>query len=429
MRIAVHGLWHLGCVTAGGAAAAGHRVVGLDPDPRVVDALGDGRAPIFEPGLNEQIGAGLRAGLLSFTTHPEIALAEADALWITFDTSVDERDDADLTLLRARLEAAAPALHADTLVIVSSQVSVGFARMLADDWRPRGAIVASLPENLRLGRALECFARPDRVVVGLGRDEDRARVAPLLASFGWPVEWMTLESAEMTKHALNAFLATTVTFVNELARLCESVGADIKEVERGLKSDARVGARPYLSPGGPFAGGTLARDLRFLSSLGESHATPMPLCDGVLASNALHEGWGRGQLERRLRGVERPVVAVLGLVYKPGTNTLRRSSALELCQWLTARGVTVRAHDPAVPHDALGLPAGVQVLATAREALQGADAAVLATAWPEYSALSASDFVRSMRRPCLIDQTWALAALAEQHGLVYVAPGQRRAGA
>jgi UDPglucose 6-dehydrogenase len=425
MRIAVYGLWHLGCVTAAGAAAAGHDVVGLDPDAGVVDALGEGRAPLLEPGLDDQIASGIREGRLRFTTRVDDALARADVLWVTFDTPVDDTDTADVAAVRTRLDAVEDSLRPGALVVVSSQVPTGFARALARDWRPRGVTVVSMPENLRLGRALEVFARPDRVVVGLENAADRGRVEPLTRSFGWRVEWMTLESAEMTKHAINAFLATTVTFANELARVCEGVGADALEVERGLKSDARIGERPYLSAGAPFAGGTLARDLRFLASFGRTHGTPTPLVDGVLASNADHEGWVRGQLERHLARVGGSRVAVLGLAYKPGTSTLRRSSALALVEWLLARGVTVRAHDPAVRADAPELPAGLVMCATVEDALQRADAAVIATAWPEYRDLDQGAFRSAMSVPCVIDQAGAVAGLFESRDLTYIAPGRR----
>lgn len=429
MRIAVCGLWHLGCVTAAGAAAAGHDVIGLDADGGVVTGLRQGRAPISEPGLDAQIADGLAAGRLTFTTEPRDALADAEALWVAFDTPVDDQDQADVAAVRAQLESVGPWLRPGTLVLVSSQVPVGFTRALAADWSGRGLAFASLPENLRLGRALECFARPDRVVIGLEQDADRARLEPLLTAMRWPIEWMSLESAEMTKHALNALLATTVTFVNELARVCESVGADVKAVERGLKSDARIGARPYLAPGGPLAGGTLARDLRYLSALGRTRSVGTPLVDGVLASNAQHEGWVRRQVAHALLGVTAPVAAVLGLAYKPGTSTLRRSSALQLCRWLVERSVSVRAHDPAVPTDSPELPPQVQRAGSAAEALDGADVAVLATGWPEYRTLGADEIRRRMRRPLVIDQTWELAALAAADGLTYVAPGRPLGGA
>ena len=424
MRVTVHGLWHLGCVTAACLAERGHRVAGLDPDPAVVEGLKSGRPPLFEPGLAELIAAGVAAGRLSFTADPAEALRDAELVWIAFDTPVDERDEADVAWVRARLQAAGDAVPRGAMVVVSSQVPVGFTRALARDWAGRGLRFACSPENLRLGKALEAFRRPERVVVGLADPADRAAFAAVFEPLSPRVEWMGLESAEMTKHALNAFLATSVGFANELARLCEVVGADAREVERGLKSEGRIGPKAYLSPGPAFAGGTLARDLRFLAGFGRRLGVGTPLVDGVLESNALHREWLHEKVASLLAGVDAPVAAVLGLAYKPGTSTLRRSSAVELCAWLGARGVTVRAHDPAVSE----LPAelgAVALLPAAEAALAGADVAIVATAWPEYARLSADAFVSAMRRPRVVDETWFLAAaLAGDPRLAYLAPGR-----
>ncbi|HET9317427.1 MAG TPA: nucleotide sugar dehydrogenase, partial [Vicinamibacteria bacterium] len=266
--VVVYGLWHLGCVTA--ACLASHRrTVGLDLDEDVVRGLAAGRAPLMEPGLDDLIGEGLASGRLAFTTSAEEALRDASVVWITFDTPVDERDEADVGFVRSRLEAIAPQVRPGTLVVVSSQLPVGSTRELTRGWADRGVRVACSPENLRLGKAIDAFRHPARVIVGLEDPGDRERIARLFAPFCERIEWMSLESAEMTKHALNAFLATSVAFINELARLCERTGADAREVERGLKSEPRIGPGAYLGPGPAFAGGTLARDLRFLAGLAD----------------------------------------------------------------------------------------------------------------------------------------------------------------
>ncbi|HJT79431.1 MAG TPA: nucleotide sugar dehydrogenase [Gemmataceae bacterium] len=430
MRITVYGLWHLGCVTAACLAEAGFHVTGLDPEEPVVADLRQGRPPLHEPGLAELTAAGLAARSLTFTTSPDEALRDADVLWVTFDTPVNEQDEADLPFVRERLEAVAPHLRPGTVVLISSQVPVGFTRALQEAWHGKGLHFAYSPENLRLGKALDVFRKPERVIVGAGDAEARARLGALFAPFCDRVEWMAVESAEMTKHALNAFLATSVTFINELARLCEAVGADAKEVERGLKSEARIGPRAYLSPGAAFAGGTLARDVRFLVDFGRRCRISTPLFQGVLASNQQHKSWTLGKVCGLLAGCTEPVVAVLGLTYKPGTSTLRRSASVELCCQLRHQGVQVRAHDPAVT----ALPgelAGVLTLCpTAEEALRGADVAVVATEWPAYRALAADQVARLMRRPCVIDPTHFLAAaLAADPRLTYVATGRGRAAA
>jgi UDPglucose 6-dehydrogenase len=426
MKLAVAGLWHLGCVTAACEAAAGHEVVGVDFDARVVADLQTGRAPLEEPGLDAKLAAGIAAGRLRFTTEPEVALSGARVLWVTFDTPVDHEDRADVGSVRARLQSLLPAAAPGTIVLLSSQLPVGFTRELEQTWTARGLRFACSPENLRLGRAIESFERPERVVVGVRAEEDRATLAPLFSPFTDRTLWMSVESAEMAKHAVNAFLATSVTFINELARLCEVLGADAKEVERALRSEPRIGVHAYVSPGAAFAGGTLARDLRYLAAFGREHAVATPLVDGVVASNECHREWLRNTLDGLLAGLDQPVVAVLGLTYKPGTNTLRRSSSVELCAWLSGRGVEVRAHDPAVSELPPESRAIARVCTSATEALTGADVAVVATAWPAYRDLTAEGLQGCMRRPRVVDPSWFLAAaLGDAAGLTYVAPGRR----
>jgi UDPglucose 6-dehydrogenase len=426
MKTVVYGLWHLGCVTAACLANAGGQVVGLDGDEDVVRGLGAGRPPLDEPGLADRIAGGLRGGRLSFTTDADAALRDASVLWVAFDTPVNERDEADVAWVRGRLDAIADVIRPGTLVLVSSQVPVGFTAALERDWRPRGLRYAYSPENLRLGQALQGFDRPERIVVGVRDPVDLDLLAGLFRPFSNRIEWMSIESAEMTKHALNAFLATSVAFANEVARVCEAVGADAKDVERGLKSEGRIGPRAYLSPGAAFAGGTLARDVRFLAALGGRQGVATPLLDGVMSSNDVHKAWLHETVRAALRGTERPVAAVLGLTYKPGTSTLRRSASVELCRWLRGEGVAVRAHDPAVPE----LPAdlrdlGVVLCASAQEAVSGADVAVVATEWPDYRGLGAGDLVRAMRRPRVIDPNWFLAAaLSAEPRLTYIATGR-----
>jgi UDPglucose 6-dehydrogenase len=428
MRVVVYGLWHLGCVTAACLARAGHRVVGLDPDTRTIDDLRRGRPPLHEPGLAELIAAGLDNKHLSFHIDPAAALAEADVLWVTFDTPVNERDEADVDFVRARLEEVRPALKPGTLVLISSQVPVGFTRSLRRDWSGEGLRFACSPENLRLGKAIEVFCNPERVVLGVEDETDQPRLTELFAPFCSHIEWMSLESAEMTKHALNAFLATSVTFINELARLCEEVGANAKEVERGLKSEGRIGPRAYLSPGAAFAGGTLARDLRFLVQRGRDVRVETPLLQGVLASNDVHKNWVREHVAHLLNGVEKPVAAMLGLTYKPGTSTLRRSSAVELCRWLRERGVSVRGHDPAVgslPPELRGI---LELLPSPLAALDGAHVAVIATEWPSFRGLQVDDFHVRMGQACVLDPNHFLAdVLSGDARIQYFATGKRAA--
>ncbi len=377
VRLCVFGLWHLGTVTAACMASLGHEVVGLDGDPAAIERLGRGEPPLHEPGLAELVRAGLERGTLRFTTDAHDAVKNARALWVTYDTPVDDDDRADTGFVIERVESLFDILDRGTLILVSSQLPVGSVRRLESMARGRFPF-ASSPENLRLGKAIDTFLRPDRIVVGTRSDDERAVVDELLAPLHARIEWMSVESAEMTKHALNAFLATSVAFVNEIATVCEAVGANAQDVARGLKTDARIGPRAYLAPGGAFAGGTLARDIEYLKSRGD-----LPLIAAVKTSNDRHKEWVRRKLESVLGDLQGRTIAVWGLTYKPGTDTLRRSSSVELCRWLSEHGATVRAHDPMVR----SLPAelaGVELCATADDALRDADVLVVATEWPDY---------------------------------------------
>ena len=406
MKVCVVGLWHLGCVTAACLASGGHQVTGLDFDERVIHGLNQGKAPLFEPGLDDLIQNGIQTHNLHFTTDPEDAAHGADVIWLTYDTPVDEDDRADVEYVIERMSRLFPFLKDGQEVLISSQLPVGSARRLQDLFEkehPNQKVNFSCsPENLRLGKAISVFLKPDRIVIGTRAEKSRSKFKELLAPFTDRIEWMSVESAEMTKHALNAFLATSVTFINEIAILCEQVGADAKEVERGLKTEARIGPKAYLSPGGAFAGGTLARDIAFLSQLGEKYQQPIHIFPAVKASNDAHKSWYRRQLETSLGSVRGKTIAVWGLTYKPGTNTLRRSSAIELCQSLLSKGGKVRAHDPSLTT----LPqeySQIQLLTSPEEAVQGADALVIATEWPEYKNLKLENILQGMRNRVVLD--------------------------
>lgn len=387
MKVAVLGLWHLGSVTAACLAAAGHSVRAFDPDPERIASLAAGRPPVAEQGLADLIAAGAQSGTLRFMSDLAEAVVGADIVWVTFDTPVDDEDRADVSSVIGCVERAFPYLGDRAIVVSSSQLPAGTTRSFEETWASqaggRSVSFASSPENLRLGKAIETFTKPDRVVVGVRDAHARNRIAELLAPITDRIEWMSVESAEMTKHAINAFLATSVTFANEVAALCEGVGADAKEVERGLRTERRIGALAYVAPGGAFAGGTLARDVSFLRQLGTSSDRPTLLMDGVLASNNAHRLWARRRLEIELGRARGERVAVWGLTYKPGTDTLRRSASIDLCRWLVSEGADVHVHDPAVgdlPDDLAGITRHAQPV----EAATAARALVVGTDWPLY---------------------------------------------
>ena len=399
MKVTVLGLWHLGSVTA--ACCAKHfNVSGLDFDDVVITNLRQGEAPLFEPGLNELVTAGLRQETLSFTTDAEIACAEADILWLCYDTPVNNQDESDAMFVLERLRRALAHLESGALVLISSQLPVGTCAQLEKEF-PQFAFAYS-PENLRLGRAIDAFEKAERVVVGNRDDRKRRLIEELFRPFTPQVLFMRTESAEMVKHALNAFLAVSITFINEIARVCEHVGADAGEVSAGLKSEPRIGPKAYLGPGGPFAGGTLARDVVTLTKVGREHGEILALIPAIKESNDEHRRWALKQLQARLGDLANRTVAVLGLVYTPNTNTLRRSAAVELCRQLQAVNAHVQAFDPVIPKAVPEL-SDVKLAHSIDEALRQADAAIVCTEWPQFREVDWTSAVAGMRRALVID--------------------------
>lgn len=403
MKIAVLGLWHLGCVTA--ACCAKHfDVVGLDFDAANVAKLQQGKAPLFEPGLDDLIAAGLAAGRLSFTSNRETACTHAEILWVAHDTPVDDDDQADSEFVLRDIRRCVPALPLGALILLSSQLPAGTCRALEREFGARGYRFACSPENLRLGKAIEIFTKADRVIAGCRDDRAKEQLAALFAPFTSQMLWMRPESAEMTKHAINSFLAVSIAFMNEVARLCEATGADAKEVERGLKSESRIGPKAYLSPGGAFAGGTLARDVVTFIQLGRTYGEPLDVLPAIKHSNDRHREWALQKIQKIFAGEIGRRIALLGITYKPGTNTLRRSAAIELARALHQAGFEVRACDPSQPPLPPDL-AFIQFKPTAAEAIDGADAIVVCTEWPEFRALDWPALFARLRRPLAIDAT------------------------
>jgi UDPglucose 6-dehydrogenase len=407
MRLCVYGLWHLGCVTAACCAEAGLETVAIDPDADVVARLRQGQAPLFEPGLDDLIQSGSKSGRLQFASDARAGVSRADVVWVTFDTPVDDEDRADADKVLNAVRSIFPHLREGAIVLISSQLPVGSTRRLAAEFRERGGrnvCFCYSPENLRLGSAIRIFTQPGRIVIGVDDAAARDTLKPLLERFCDNLIWTSVPAAEMTKHGINAFLATCVTFMNEIAQLCERVGADAGEVERALRSEPRIGPSAYIRPGAAFAGGTLARDVQFLQGLAQSEQMAIPLLSSVIASNEAHKRWPLRQLTRifgpKWQGL---TVALLGLTYKPGTDTLRRSQAVEVGKAIAAEGATVRAFDPALREAPRDLPKAIQLMRDMHAAITGADAVILATEWPQFKALSADDLASAMARPRLID--------------------------
>lgn len=403
-KIAVWGSWHLGTVSAACLAELGHSVLATDLDPAIVAGLRAGRPPVSEPGLADLVRRHQQSGSLTIRDPQDPALGEADFVFVAADTEVDDDDRVDLAGIELLVDAAAGTLRRPELVVVQSQVPVGtterlVARMASRCGRPlRGVYV---PENLRLGAAIDGFLRPDRVIIGADDATDAAAVRALLPPDREVVQ-MSVRSAEMSKHALNGYLATLVSFTSEIGDLCEAVGADAYDVERALRTDRRVSPKAPIRPGFGFAGATLGRDVQSLRSLAAERGIPASLMDGVLAVNRRRCAHLLGRLEAELGSLNGQAIALLGLTYKAGTDTLRRSVSLEIARLLVDRGASVRAYDPAVSRLPQTAPL-VQLAVAAEAAARGADAVVIATEWPEFAALDWPRIGASMRTPLVFD--------------------------
>lgn len=427
MKVCVQGLWHLGTVTAACLASQGYRVVGLDFEIGTIEGLNQGIPPLFEPGLENLLKQGLATGRLSFTSDVEQAVQGVDVLWIAYDTPVDDHDNADVDFVFAQVEKTMSHLSQGVTVLISSQMPVGSLKRLetiAKERFPNKTLgFACSPENLRLGKALDVFLNPDRIVVGVRTAHDQQTLDRLLRPITDRIEWMSVESAEMTKHAINAFLATSVTFANEIAAICERVGAEAKEVERGLKSEARIGPRAYLSPGGAFAGGTLARDVTFLTKVGQTSNLVTPLLSSIKPSNERHKQWINRKLQELFPDLAHTTVAVWGLTYKPGTDTLRGSMAVELCDWLSQQGASVHVHDPEVRSPPDRWAGKVHRYDNPLSAVQDAQALIVATEWPQYRQISADQLAERSDHLVVLDANRFLPDFATASGVRYVAVG------
>lgn len=404
--VAIVGLWHLGSVISACVANAGFEVIAYDPEQTTIDLLNEGEPPIFEPGLNELIHHTQKSQKLRFTSNPR-QLAKAELIWITFDTPVDDHDIADVDFVNNQILELIPHLKKNAVVLISSQMPVGTTRQLLDycqrHYPLKELTFAYSPENLRLGKAIQVFTQADRVVIGIATDKDKARLSSLFRPFSENLIWMTLESAEMTKHALNAFFATSVVFINELATVCEQVGADANEVELGLKSEERIGPKAYLRPGTAIGGGTLARDVNFLTQLSESHLLKTPLLSSLLQSNAYHKLWACRRVQDVLQDLKDKTIGILGLTYKVGTDTLRRSTAIEIATWLQQQGARVMAYEPAIKALPETLMELIELKPSLVEAISQVDALIIANECPEFLEITSEQLLDVMKHPHVFD--------------------------
>jgi len=435
MRIAMIGSGYVGLVSGACLSEFGHEVVCIDKDAKKIDDLNKGKVPIFEPGLDEVVAANARAGRLAFTTDLAPAVAQADAVFIAVGTPSRRGDGhADLSFVFGAAEEIGRALNGYTVVVTKSTVPVGTGKKVEDiirKIRPEVEFdVASNPEFLREGSAIEDFRRPDRIVVGA--ETERARnvlkevYRPLYLN-ETPIVFTSRETSELIKYAANAFLATKITFINEMADLCERVGADVQEVARGIGLDGRIGGK-FLHAGPGFGGSCFPKDTLALLKTSQDANAPVRIVETVVNVNEARKAKMAEKIVDAFGDVKGKTIAVLGLTFKPNTDDMRDAPSLVIVPKLQAAGARIRAYDPEGATEAKKV-LEVETCGDAYEAINGADGVVILTEWNEFRALDLDRVKLLLKRPLMVDlrNIYRPTQMAEA-GFTYVSVGRKTVG-
>lgn len=408
MKLTVIGTGYVGLVTGVCLADLGHNVTLLDIDARKIRLLQNGIMPFYEPGMAAMVKRAVRAGKLRFTTSYQESIPKARIVMLAVGTPSRGDGSADLQYLDAAAQSLAPFLSPRTIVVTKSTVPVGTGRRLQNIVR-RGTkvpfTVASCPEFLREGSAIKDFFHSDRIVIGAGDPKTRSTILRLFTKLRCPKLVTSLPNAELIKYASNAFLATKISFVSEMAQVCERVGADINVVTKGMGLDKRIGTK-FLHAGIGYGGSCFPKDVRALHQIAGGNGYDFQLLKAVINVNQKQRTLVYTKLLYALRSVKGKKIAVLGLAFKNNTDDVRESVSIEIVRWLLDHGVRVAAYDPiALSNAKKVLPATprLRFCKNARLALRNADAAVIATEWEEFRKLPWKAFKSIMYRPIVVD--------------------------
>jgi UDPglucose 6-dehydrogenase len=410
LRIAVIGTGYVGLVAGACLAETGNTVVCLDRDEEKIAGLKLNKLPIYEPGLHELVERNQAAGRLIFTTDPKVAISGASVVFIAVGTPQDEDGSADLSHVLSVAAVLGREMDREIVIVTKSTVPVGTAARVAEVVGKVSRFpfhMCSNPEFLKEGAAVEDFLRPDRVVLGVETDYARSVMTELYAPFlrtGKPIIFMDIASAELTKYAANGMLATRISFMNEIANLCEKVGADVDMVRRGIGSDGRIGPS-FLFPGPGYGGSCFPKDVKALITSARAVRSSLCVLEAVEVANDRQKlVLYRKTLEALGGSVKGKHIAIWGLSFKPQTDDMRDSPALVLISELLAGGATVCAHDPAAMHEAeRRLGDTIDFAASSYEALEGADALVIATDWNEYRHPAFERVRETLSAPIIVD--------------------------
>ncbi|SCX98932.1 UDP-glucose dehydrogenase family protein [Microvirga guangxiensis] len=433
MRIAMIGSGYVGLVSGACFADFGHEVCCVDKDPRKIEALHRGEIPIFEPGLDDLVANNVREGRLTFTTTLTEAVKAAEAVFIAVGTPSRRGDGhADLSYVYQAARDIAAAMSGYTVVVTKSTVPVGTGdeveRIIREARPDADFAVVSNPEFLREGAAIADFKRPDRIVIGT--DEPRAQEVmneiyrPLYLNQA-PVLAMSRRTAELTKYAANAFLATKITFINEIADLCEQVGANVQDVARGIGLDNRIGAK-FLNAGPGYGGSCFPKDTLALIKTAQDYEAPVRIVETVAAVNSQRKrAMGRKVIAACGGSVRGKTIAVLGLTFKPNTDDMRDAPSLDVITALQDAGARVRAYDPEGMEAAKALLTDVDYATDAYDCVRGADALVLVTEWNMFRALDLKRLKAALAAPVVVDlRNVYRPEEMERNGFTYVSVGR-----
>jgi UDPglucose 6-dehydrogenase len=411
MDICVAGTGYVGLVLGACLAGSGNRVVCTDIDEEKVRLLNEGILPIFEPGLQDIVARNLRAGRLSFSRDVGEWVGKSDVIFIAVGTPASDEGTADLSQIDAVATTIGQSLSGPTIVVTKSTVPVGTSDRILKTIRAvnpeADVVVVSNPEFLKEGHAVEDFLRPDRIVVGTLDSRAREVISEIYAPFTRTsnrIQFMDVRSSEMTKYAANAMLATRISFMNEMASLCEAVGADVELVRRGVGSDPRIGGK-FLFPGAGFGGSCLPKDVRALLGTAKRNGREMPILEAVLAVNERQKKVLLKYVDREFPdGLKGLTLAIWGLSFKPRTDDVREAPALEIIRTLLDRGARVRAADPvAIDNTRAIFGDDVAYFEDEYEAAEGADALLVVTEWSQYRQPDFERLQATMRRPIVLD--------------------------
>ena len=411
MKIAMIGAGYVGLVSGACFSEFGHHVTCIDQDELKIGRLRRNEIPIYEPGLDTLVARNAAAGRLKFEKNLAATVADADLVFVAVGTPSRRGDGhADLTFVREAARQIARAIRGYTVIVTKSTVPVGTGREVAEIIRatnPQADFdIVSNPEFLREGSAIDDFMRPNRVVIGVESDRAREKMRELyrpLYLIETPILFTGLETAELVKYAANGFLAMKISFINQIADLCEKVGADVHDVARGIGLDGRIGQK-FLHPGPGYGGSCFPKDTRALIEIARQAGTPISLIEATADFNEARKLKMAERIEAALGGSAKDkVVALLGLTFKPNTDDMREAPSLAIAPALLKAGAIVRAHDPEGMSEARKLMPDVTYGADPYEAMSGADAAVLLTEWNSYRALDLKRMKSVLRQPVLID--------------------------